>query len=212
MSNPSSDDLTRARAWADGDRNAGRALIAENYGRVVRFFQHKAGANADDLVQITFLRCSERVGTFSGTGSFRSFLFGIARNVLLEHIRVQVRDRRNEPDFNATSIADLQPGVWTQALQQHEHRMLIQALQLIPLENQMLLELYYWEELSVAEVASALEIAVGTVKSRLFRARGQLQDAMAKVPEAARDPRNADQMLQSWLVRLHAQEEPSSAR
>ncbi|MEZ4372915.1 MAG: sigma-70 family RNA polymerase sigma factor [Polyangiaceae bacterium] len=47
---------------------------------------------------------------------------------------------------------------------------LVEALQRLPLDLQMAIELYYWEELSVAELAEALEIPAGTVKSRLHRA------------------------------------------
>jgi RNA polymerase sigma-70 factor (ECF subfamily) len=196
------DDKEQIAAWANGDRAAGRALIAANYDAVVRFFRTKAGPDADDLVQRTFLRCNEHVGRFRGTGSFRAFLFGIARNVLLEHIRRRTRDRRNSPDFHEESLADLQPGVWTQAVARRQKRNLVAALTRIPVESQMLLELYYWEELSVAELSTALDIPAGTVKSRLHRARGQLQDAIARVPADPDDHRSASHLLDSWRARI----------
>lgn len=196
-------DETLLNAWCAGDRQAGMQLIGQHYDAVVRFFQTKANRDADDLVQRTFLICSEKASTFRGTGSFRAFLFGIARNVLLEHIRGKVRDGRNMPDFNASSIVDLNPGVATQAGQRADQRMLVQALQLIPVENQMLLELYYWEDLGVAELAQALDVAPGTIKSRLHRARAQLRDALDKVPDLNDDPRSVRLMIADWLDEVH---------
>ena len=114
-------DEERLAAWRAGDRDAGVSLISTHYNAIVRFFQTKAGPEADDLVQRTFLRCSEAIVRYQGTGTSRAFLFGIARNVLLEHIRRRVRDGRNV-DFHARSIADLEPGVATQAAGRAESR------------------------------------------------------------------------------------------
>ncbi|MCB9676269.1 MAG: sigma-70 family RNA polymerase sigma factor [Alphaproteobacteria bacterium] len=201
------DERALVAAWAAGDRTAGREVVAAHYDAIVRFFRTKAGPDADDLVQRTFLRCHEKAATFEGTGTFRAFVFAIARFVLLEHIRGRVRDGRNEPDFNASSIAALQPGVWTQAVARKEKRDLVAALQMIPVESQILLELFYWEELSVAELGEALGIPAGTVKSRLFRAREQLQDAIEKVPVQDGDRRSAQHLLDSWRMRIRRRQD-----
>lgn len=196
------DERALVLAWAAGDRAAGREIVTAHYDAVARFFRTKAGPDADDLVQRTFLRCHERAATFEGTGRFRAFVFGVARFVLLEHIRARARDRQHEPDFEERSIADLQPGVWTQAVARKERRDLVTALQMIPVESQMVLELFYWEDLSVAELAEALDIPAGTVKSRLFRAREQLSSAIARVPSRDDDSRSARELLDSWRARV----------
>ncbi|MCA9572057.1 MAG: sigma-70 family RNA polymerase sigma factor [Myxococcales bacterium] len=201
------DERQLAEAWARGDTRAGRALVASTYDAIVRFFRTKAGPEADDLVQRTFLVCSERVGTFSGDAPFRAFLFGIARNVLLEHYRSRTRDDRNVPDFHERSIADLQPGVWSQVARRDDERNLLRALQLLPLESQILLELFYWEEVPIADLAVILEVAPGTIKSRLHRAREALQDAFAHLPEQPVDPRTARVLLASWRKRTAAAHE-----
>jgi RNA polymerase sigma-70 factor (ECF subfamily) len=148
------------------------------------------------------LRCHERAATFEGTGRFRAFIFAVARFVLLEHIRSRARDREREPDFEERSIADLQPGVWTQAVARKERRDLVTALQMIPVESQIVLELFYWEDLSVAELAEALDVPPGTVKSRLFRAREQLASAIARVPSQDDDSRSARELLDAWRARV----------
>jgi RNA polymerase sigma-70 factor (ECF subfamily) len=199
---PASDDARLLRAWAEGDRIAGAALVARHYDAVARFFRNKAGDGAEDLIQRTFLACAEGAGGFRGQGSVRAWLFGIARNVLYDHIRRRVRDGRNAPDFQESALVDLSPGVSTIAARRADQRLLLRALQLIPLEMQVLLELFYWEDLSVDELAQILEIPPGTVKSRLFRARALLREATAKVPASAEETQSARILLEEWAARV----------
>lgn len=194
-------DETLLARWKEGDREAGMTLISRHYDAITRFFQTKAAREADDLVQRTFLACSEAASRYSGGGTFRAFLFGIARNVLYEHIRRDIRAGKHT-DFHALSVADVHPGVSTQAARRAESRFLLRALQLIPIESQIIVELYYWEELSVGELAEALDIPPGTAKSRLHRARQQLKEALEQVPEEASDPRSARLLLAEWLEKL----------
>src|SRR5262245_36324625 len=181
------DDSQLFEAWGRGDRRAGASLIERHYDAVERFFSCKAGDRADDLVQQTFLRCSEAAKRFRGEGSFRAFLFGIAHNVLCEHIRGRVRDQKSDPDFATSAIIDLMPGVATLVSGSAERRQLVLALQRIPLDLQILLELFYWEELSVDELAQCMNVPPGTIKSRLHRARGLLKEAMEALPGSAEE-------------------------
>lgn len=196
------DDLSLLAAWAAGDRTAGAALVERHYDAVVRFFRNKAGDDADDLVQRTFLACAEAAPRHQGRASFRAFLFGIARNVLYEHIRGKVRAGRADPDFRESAIVDLAPGVSTVAAKRADQRVLLRALQLIPVELQVLLELYYWEDLGVDELAEVLDIPPGTVKSRLFRARNLLREATEKVPATADESQSARILLDEWARRV----------
>lgn len=176
----SDDDDSLLAGWCAGDRAAGEALVARHYASVLRFFRTKAGPEADDLTQRTFLRCAEAGARFRGDASVKSFLFGIARNVLLEHIRANIRDR--QVDFSVSSILDVNPRASTLAFRKAEQRRMVQALQQTPLDTQIVLELYYWEELSVEEVARVVDVPPGTVKSRLHRGREQLREALERIP------------------------------
>ncbi len=202
------EDATLFHAWRAGDREAGEALILRHYDAIARFFRHKAAAHADDLVQRTFLLCADPNASFRGEGSFRAFLFGVARNVLFEHIRRNLRDGRPDADFSASSLLDLSPGVATIAAQHAEQRLLGRALQHLPLESQMLLELYYWEELSIDELASMLAIPAGTVKSRLFSARTQLRETLERLPASPEDARSAQSLLHSWRAGIKGHLDP----
>lgn len=180
-----SSDVQLLAAWRSGDDAAGEALVSGHYDAILRFFRTKAGEDADDLAQRTFLRCIEPQNDYEGRSTFRAFLFGIARNVLLEYIRACVRDRKVDPDFSVRSVLDLNPRASTAALVKAEQRQLVHALQQLPLDQQVTIELYYWEELSVDEVAAALEISPGTVKSRLHRGRIALRELIENAPPDA---------------------------
>lgn len=189
------DDAELAAAWARGDRSAGGRLIERYYEAVTRFFATKAGAHGDDLVQQTFARCAAGCAGFRSQGSFRSFLFGVARNVLLEFIRGKVRGGQSDPDFNTSSLADLVPGLSTQFARRAEQRLLAEALQRLPLELQLAIELYYWEEVPLPELAEITGVPVGTVKSRLFRARQLLREAVEQVQGAGPERDSVKQLL-----------------
>ena len=145
------DDAELYARWQSGDDGAAQTLVEKHYDSVVRFFRTKIGPKSDDLVQRTFLVCAE--GGFRGDSSFRTYLFGVARNVLLEFFRGKRRDARVDVDFSVSSVFDLDAGLSTMAADRAEQRLLVQALHRIPLEIQMTLELFYWEDLSVGEVS-----------------------------------------------------------
>lgn len=185
-------------AWEGGDVSAGESLIERYYDSIVRFFRTKTQTGWEDLVQRTFLLCAERRHTFRGESSFGAFLFGIARNVLFEHLRAVLRVRKHVVDFGVSSVVDLAPGASTAYWKKAEHRLLVEALRRIPLELQIAVELYYWEELSVADLAAVSEVPVGTVKSRLHRARLLLHEAMQTLPSRDEDRNRVGSLLSSW--------------
>jgi RNA polymerase sigma factor (sigma-70 family) len=170
-------DAMLLRAWACGDSAAGSSLVRRHFPAVFRFFRTKVDRGVEDLAQRTFLACVESRDRFRGDGSFRSFVLGIARMQLLRHLQRE-RPRAVEP-FSSRRLALQQTRVFTSPTgtlaEREEHRLLLMALRRLPLDLQMLLELHYWEGLSVADLARVLEIPAGTVKTRLFRARRMLR-------------------------------------
>lgn len=195
------DDQALLVRWKEGNSAAGEALIGRHYDSVVRFFQTKAHRDVDDLVQRTFLHCSEGIGRYRGEGSFRAFLFGVARNLLLELYRGRRRQADNvDPDFGVSSVRALDPGASTAFARREEQRAMVDALQHIPLELQVALELYYWEELSVGELAEVLGIPPGTVKSRLFRGRKLLREQMERATLSPQVERSVHERYGHWLT------------
>jgi RNA polymerase sigma-70 factor (ECF subfamily) len=194
------DDAELYSRWRAGDEQAAQELVERYYDSVVRFFRTKVGPQADDLVQRTFLACAE--GNFRGESGFRSYLFGVARNILFEFFRGKKRDAKVDPDFSMNSVHELDPGLSTMAAERAEQRLLVQALQRIPLEIQMTLELFYWEDLSIEELSHALGIPTGTVKSRLHRGRTLLREAMEKIPSTDNEKQSVRALITEWRDKL----------
>lgn len=170
-------DVALLEAWRAGDDRAGRDLVARHFAAVYRFFANKLGGDVDDLVQQTFLACVEgrdRVG-----GGFRAYVFGIARNRLYRHFRD--RGYREPAEQSIAALADGMTSVGEALARRQEQKLLLRALRRIPIELQIALELAYWEELTDREVAEILEIPVGTLKSRLRKARALLDAEMTEL-------------------------------
>jgi len=183
-------------AWRAGDLASGEALFERHFGAVARFFRNKLDHGVDDLVQRTFLACVEAKDRLREDSSFRAYLFGVAHNVLARHFRSQ-RRHGDKLDFGVTSVHDLSPSPSAVVAQRHEQRMLLEALRRIPLQHQIVLELYYWERLPTREVALVVGEPEGTIKTRIRRARRLLEDQLR---ELATSP----EVLHSTLVDLDA--------
>lgn len=175
---PDTELLTR---WRAGDRAAGTDLFRRHFPAVRRFFRNKTAAqDVEDLVQRTFAGLVESTTELHEGATFRSFLFAVARNQLYKFLRDRGRrDGRHDDDVGVSSIHDLgiSPSAAMAAGQALE---LVQAaLQRVCIDHQVVLELFYWENLQGPEIAESLGIAPATVRTRLFRARHALEEALA---------------------------------
>ncbi|MCY0994228.1 sigma-70 family RNA polymerase sigma factor [Nannocystis sp. ILAH1] len=207
MAPESDDDETLLAAWRQGERAAGQRLFERYYEAVARFFVNKVGDAGTELIQKTFLACVEGMPRFRGDGSFRSYLFAIAYRQLCLHYK----RRASEPvDLASQSVAGLDPSVAGVLVEREEQRLLLAALRSIALELQVVLELHYWEQCSVVEIAAALEIPQGTVKSRLRRGREQLREAIERLAATRELALSTFRGLESWAaaVRARARERP----
>lgn len=168
-------------AWTAGDRAAGGRLVDRHLRPIARFFANKIwdGDDAEELVGTTFELCARTLGSFRGDSSFRTFLFGLAHNVLRNHIRKR-RPAVSELDLESSAVHDLGPSPRTAAARRREQALLLQALRAIPLEHQIVLELVYFEGLSRTEIAATLGLPAGTVASRLRRADELLRQQLRR--------------------------------
>ena len=102
-------DRQLLQRWRDGDARAGNQLFRRHFRDMYRFFHHKVGGDADDLIQATFFACVRARDQFQGRSSFRTYLYRVARNVLYAYYRDRGRRR---VDFSATSLGDLSYMKW----------------------------------------------------------------------------------------------------
>ena len=193
-------DVALLAAWREGDAAAGQALLATHFSRLYMFFSNKVAGDVSDLVQRTMLGCVEgrdRIG-----GSFKAYLLGVARKQLYAHYRGTMAAAGR--DAATTTVADLSPTPSAMVVMKHDQRRLLTALRNIPLEFQIVVELHYWEDLSMPELAEVLGVPVGTAKSRLRRAREALA---AKVRETESTPLGETTMdnVDRWARSIRAE-------
>lgn len=173
--------------WRAGDLAAAGRLFARHSVAVGRVFRFKADDVLEDLVQETFLRCLDGRDRIDDRG-LRGYLLGIAYNVLRKHLE-QRFGPRGRIDPMSTSLADLQGASFTSVVAlSRTHALVLDALRSLPLEFQIALELFYWEELTAPQIAAVLDLPEGTVRSRLRLGRERVRQRLAELdPSAAID-------------------------
>lgn len=198
MTSPSApDDEALLTAWSEGDRDAGMALVKRHYDAVFAFFASKVEAEvAGELTQDTFMVLTEAHERFQRHSSVRTYMFAIARFKLVEHFRRQgvkrqriaavetLEDRASPPAESGTLSS------WLEG--RRRESLLVQALRSLPLDDQILLELKSYEELSLRELGEVFQSPTGTIASRVRRARQRLEQS---IRELADNPELADETL-----------------
>jgi RNA polymerase sigma-70 factor (ECF subfamily) len=186
--------------WQKGDREAGKALFERYYETLECFFVNKVTTGIGDLVHETLRMCLEARERIHDPDKFRSYLFSIAYNVLRGHFRKQGR-RGAEidlDDLDDVSMQVLSPGPRSVLVEREEQRLLLEALRSIPLKDQWILELQYWESLPIIEIAEILDVPLGTAKSRLHRARKHLEEALEKLASSPELLQSTQADLDAW--------------
>jgi RNA polymerase sigma factor (sigma-70 family) len=183
-------DLELLAAWRAGDLVAGDALLNRHYAAIHRFFSNKIGSGSDceDLIQATFLGCVEGIERFRAESSFRTLLFAIAWKKLCRHLRDRSRTAElAEPlDPKDKPLAMSAPTFGTQLDASRNAELLRIAMHRLPGDTQVMLGLFYWEAMSVQEIACVVERPVNTVKTRMRRGRAQLLEELAILREERR--------------------------
>jgi RNA polymerase sigma factor (sigma-70 family) len=155
------------------------AVFDRHYPAIHAYVARRAGADvADDVASATFLEAfASRRRYDQAKPSARPWLYGIATNLLRHHRRAEVR--RIEGWARAAAASpDLDPpaDVAARLDAQAAKPLLAHALARLSAADRDTLLLYAWEDLSYAEIASALAVPIGTVRSRLNRARRELRE------------------------------------
>lgn len=174
------------RRTADGDAEAFAALYRRRRPDIYRFSLHMTAnpAVAEDVVQDVFLTVMRDADRFdAGRATVVAWLCGIARNHLRQRL---ARDSRLEPmerdDDPGADTVVVEPGALTDLIRVERVEALRRAVQALPVRYREAVVLCDLQELSYQEAADALACAVGTVRSRLHRARALLASKLARTP------------------------------
>ena len=157
-----------------GDRDALDVLIDRYAARLRGYVRRVAAteAEADDLVQETWLRVLRGLPGLRDPRRLRSWLFGITHRVLVDRLRSRYAAPAESSDEHLADDADLQ--------QWHVQRDQVETglASLAPVDREAVV-LFHLEGLSLSEISASTSVPIGTVKSRLHRARLQMRQALS---------------------------------
>jgi len=159
-------------------------LIHEHHAVAYRYAFRLSGsaADAEDLVQQMFLIAQQKLGQLREAKAARGWLLTILRRCFLKDCR-----RRVEMPASALEMSlDELPA--TLADEPFDRERLQMALDELPAEFRLVLVMFYFDEASYREIAEELEIPIGTVMSRLSRAKGRLRDALLAAEDRTQGP------------------------
>ncbi|MCX4243944.1 RNA polymerase sigma factor [Paraliomyxa miuraensis] len=206
-------DLELLLQWRKGDRKAGERLLAKHFAGLRRYFRLKYPDAHEDLLQETFSRIVQNRDEFRGESLFKTYLFRIARYVGNAHVR---KHYRQGGDFSpaSSSLADLTGRRQSSVLAEREdHRLLLDALQQLTLEQQEVIDLYYWEGLTAKQVGESIEAPESTVRSRLRLAVRRLTKLHQQLGQQEHSRELTEDDVEQWLhaLRQELERAPTAA-
>jgi len=183
------EDAVLIRRARGGDRNAEDELIQKHYRNVFNLAYRLANNydDANDIVIEAFIRVHNALPSFRGDAHFTTWLFRIVKNVFLDERKKQrIRSHSSleemvelEDSSVARQIEDPNPGPeWT--VERQEQAILIRkAVMALPKNARLMIALYHFQHRSYEEIAEVMGLPIGTVKSRLNRARLALKKELS---------------------------------
>lgn len=171
-------DAQRMQRVASGDFSAMRELVERWQKPLINFFFRSVNSvhTAEDLAQATFVKIFRNAGTYEPKARFSSWLFLVARSLLISNFRKESARPATATDpaelpavaepVNTLSVSDLE-GAFSESVKK------------LPEKQRTAILLLYQQELSYEEIAETMEASVQNVKTWIFRARQSLREALS---------------------------------
>ena len=165
---------------AGGDRTAFTTLYRRYHRRLFAFIYRRLEdqETAEEVLQEVMFEVWKKAGAFAGRSKPSTWLFGIARYKTLNALRQYARP--SAPVEEMPEIANGTAGPEARAAARSEREALLKALGRLSPEHREVMELAYYEGLSLVEIAEIVGVPPGTVKSRMFHARKQLKAVLMR--------------------------------
>jgi RNA polymerase sigma factor (sigma-70 family) len=174
-----------------GKRPSFDELFSTEFGAIHRFVRRRVGREvADDVTAATFAAAFAHWERYDPTRPLRPWLFGIATNLARRHYRDEERKLRAfaRTGLDPITSEDESEVVLHRLDADAQQRSLAAALGELRVEDREILLLHAWAELSDGEIAEALSLPIGTVKSRLNRSRERIQNTLAASAQSSDQP------------------------
>ncbi len=180
-------------AASQGDEAAITRLV-ETYQQPVYNLAYRmvhCRAEAEDVAQDIFLHLLDVLDRYDPARPFEPWLFRVATNYILNHLKVrrvgtvsmEALRRPGALEEAAVELADPGSSATAPVEQSEKYEALHRALGELPPDWQAVVTLHYMQSYPVSDIASILDVPVGTVKNRLFRARNMLYEKLRKFLE-----------------------------
>ena len=188
---PQPDDVALMRLIADDDEEAFRLLVERHQHLVCGTITKMLGdpIEAEDLAQQVFLRVYKAAKSYQPSAQFKTWLFTIVRNLVLNEYRRRTRawlqPLPNQDDDESSSYGAELPDKAAkspdqQALEKEMMRAIDRAILALPEQQRLAVILRRYDEFSYEEIAAVLKTTVPSTKSLLFRARESLREALQR--------------------------------
>jgi RNA polymerase sigma-70 factor, ECF subfamily len=169
-----------ARALRRREPEILHVLVVQYQHRLLRYLVNLSGNRdlAEDLFQETWVRVVERGHQYNGRSAFCTWLYGIARNLVIDHMRrkspVSLDELMQDEGWPAIDPAHTDPPMFELAARHQQAAHIREALSCLPIQFREAIVLRFQDELSLEEISALTTMPLGTVKSRLHRGLNML--------------------------------------
>jgi RNA polymerase sigma-70 factor (ECF subfamily) len=166
------------------DPDALTTMLTRYQQRLYRFLTRlvQDPAAAEDLFQQTWLRVMQKIGTYDARARFDTWLFSVAHNLAIDHLRRQRSRSLDDPDESGMTPSDRLPSTGADPLEEllesERAAILGDAIRELPASYREVLSLRFEEGMKLEEIADVAAVPLSTVKSRLHRALESLREVV----------------------------------
>ncbi len=161
-------------------------LVQSHQGRVLGSMLAMLGNrhDAEDVTQDAFFTAFRKLDRFERRSSFSTWVHRIAFNLAIDHQRrmsSRGRSRQTTVEAAESSVIDREPSPSARLLDQETHAQILEALSQLDVERRNIIAMRDLQGMDYAQIAEVMDIPIGTVRSRLHRARIELREIMIRV-------------------------------
>jgi RNA polymerase sigma-70 factor (ECF subfamily) len=185
---------SEAMRLRSGDLDALAVLMERYQHRLYRYLLRIVlqQSTAEDLFQQTWLRVMERIQKYDPQRGFEGWLFSVAHNLAIDYLRCRQPQSLDELALSGERHSELAKSEGTGALDRLLSRertdLILRAITDLPPAFREVITLRFEEEMKLEEIANALAVPMGTVKTRLHRALKVMKQSLRKLPEIGKAP------------------------
>lgn len=179
-------DLVIVSAAINGDQKAYSKLMDLHWASIETFFSLKLSGKEDveDLTIATFSKAFDKLDTYNDSYAFSTWLQTIANNTLIDFYRkkqqktISIDLDIDDEDRYSIDIIDVNLGPEDNLIQKQKNKQIAALVQELKPHYRELIIMRYLQEMTYAEIAQKLQLPLGTVKAKLYRARNLLEQIL----------------------------------